>query len=154
MHLYLIRHAHAVDAEEDSSRPLSARGIGQVNALAKFLKSSGAFAPEEIWHSPLARSRETAERLTRRLKLDVPLTLRSGLEPEDNPEAVAAQLKDCAQAVAIIGHEPQLSAVASLLVAGRAAPAKFTLKKGAALALEGIGPHWSVRWLLAPELLA
>ncbi len=154
MRVYLIRHAHALDAADDAARPLSDRGIEQVKALAKFLKASGAFAPEEIWHSPLVRSRETAALLARRLGLDVPLTLKPGLEPEDDPIAMAAQLKACAQAVAIVGHEPQLSALASVLIAGRAEPVKFTMKKCAALALEGIGPHWSVCWHVAPELLA
>ncbi len=154
MRIYLIRHAHAVAATENADRPLSARGIEQVKALAKFLKTSGAFAPEEIWHSPLTRSRETAEWLARRFRLAVPLALKPGLEPEDDPVAMAAHLKACVQAVAVVGHEPQLSALASLLIAGRAVPVKFTMKKGAVLALEGIGPHWSVRWHVSPELLA
>ncbi len=154
MRVYLIRHAHALDAADDAARPLSDRGIEQVKALAKFLKTSATFAPDEIWHSPLVRSRETAELLARLLRLEVSLTLKPGLEPEDDPVAMAARLKACTQEVAIVGHEPQLSALASLLIAGRAEPVKFIMKKCAAVALEGIGPHWSVRWHISPELLA
>ena len=154
MHVYLIRHAHAVDADEDPARPLSARGIEQTKVLAKFLKPSDAFAPEEIWHSPLARSRETAGLLAKHLRLRVALTLVSGLEPDDDAAVIAARLKSCTHPLAIVGHEPQLSALATLLVTGRREPVKFTMKKSAVLALEGIGPHWSVRWHVSPELLA
>lgn len=154
MLVYLIRHAHAVDAEEDPARPLSARGIGQVKALAKFLKPSGAFEPAGFWHSPLARSQQTAELLAQRLRLTAPLTLVPGLEPDDDPQAIAARIKASAHSLAVVGHEPQLSALATLLVTGRSEPVKFTMKKCAALALDGIGPHWSVRWHVSPELLA
>lgn len=154
MRVYLVRHAHAVDADADPARPLSARGVEQLKTLAKFLRPSGAFAPGEIWHSPLARSRETAELLAKHLRLTVPLKLVPGLEPDDDPAVVATRLKACASPVAIVGHEPHLSALATLLITGRTEPAKFTMKKSAALALEGIGPHWSVRWHVSPELLA
>ncbi|MSU50512.1 MAG: phosphohistidine phosphatase SixA [Opitutus sp.] len=151
--LYLIRHAHAVDAEEDAARPLSGRGKKQVRALAGFLSKSGAFQPEEIWHSPLVRSRETAEFLARRLKLSAPLRLVAGLEPEADPREVARRIKATPHALAIVGHEPQLSALASLLVMGKMDTAGFVMKKCAVLALEGAAAHWWVRWQVSPEVI-
>jgi len=151
--LHLVRHAHAVEATDDAARPLSAKGRAQVRTLGKFLRSSGAFQPEEIWHSPLVRARETATLLARHLKLTVPLVLQPGLEPEDDPAAVARGLRSATRSVAIIGHEPHLSALASLLVRGRAAPPAFVMKKCAALTLEGTGRFWMVRWHVSPELL-
>jgi phosphohistidine phosphatase len=153
MQLYLIRHAHAVDAEQDPARPLSSRGHEQVRALAAFLKRAKVFQPEEIWHSSLLRSRETAEGLVQRLQLGAPLTLMPDLEPEDDPRAVARRIRATARPLAIVGHEPHLSALASLLVVGRAEPAHFAMKKCAALALEGAAAHWIVRWHVSPELL-
>lgn len=152
--LYLVRHAHAVDAPEDAARPLSPKGREQVRALGKFLRKSGAFQPEEVWHSPLVRSHETAALLARQLKLNVPLVLQPGLEPEDQPESVARRLRSATRSVAIVGHEPHLSALASLLVRGRAAPPAFVMKKCTALTLEGTGRCWMVRWQVSPELLA
>jgi phosphohistidine phosphatase len=152
--LYLVRHAHAVDAPADAARPLSPKGRDQVRALGRFLRSSGAFLPEEIWHSPLVRSQETAALLARQLRLDVPLLLQPGLEPEDKPEMVARRLRSATRSVAIVGHEPHLSALASLLVRGRAAPPAFVIKKCTALTLEGTGRFWMVRWQVSPELLA
>lgn len=153
MLVYLIRHAHAVDASEDPARPLSGRGREQVRALGASFKRSGVFQPAEIWHSPLVRSRETAERLVKRLRLTVPLTQVAGLEPEDDPRATAPRIHGASGPLAIVGHEPHLSALASLLIAGKPAPPVFMMKKCAALCLEGEGRFWMVRWMLSPEVL-
>ena len=154
MLVYLIRHAHAVDAGEDPERPLSDRGTAQVRSIAAFLKQAKEFQPEEFWHSPLVRSQETAELLTKRLHLDVSVTLMPDLQPEDDPRAIARRIKAATVPVAIVGHEPHLSSLASLLIAGKPEPAKFVMKKAAVLALEGIGDHWMVRWHIHPDLVA
>jgi len=152
--VYLIRHAHAVDGEEDSARPLSRRGVDQTRDLARFLKPAGLFEPEEIWHSPLVRSLQTAKLLRQHLQLAVPLTLIPDLEPEDDPQRTARRLKATGRTVAVVGHEPHLSALASLLVTGNPAPPVFVMKKAAVLALEGAGSHWMVRWHWSPKLIA
>jgi len=154
MELYLIRHAHAVDESEDPTRPLSARGRKQVRTLAKFLSRSGCLAPEEIWHSSLVRSRETAALLVTGLKLRVPLTAVSGLEPEDDPAKLARRLRGMTRPLALVGHEPHLSALATRLVGAPPGGGPcFVLKKCAVIALEGAGERWQVRWQLSPELL-
>jgi phosphohistidine phosphatase len=86
-----------------------------------------------------------------------------GLLPEDDPAEFAERLalhpRD--RELAIVGHEPHLSALATLLVRGKASPVLFTLRKSAVLALEPTRgthaktghPRWRVRWQIAPELL-
>lgn len=152
--LHLVRHAHAVDLDDDAARPLSARGRDQVRRLGKFLRRTEAFQPEQIWHSPLVRAGETAALLARSLRLDVPLVVTRGLAPEDDPRPVARRLRSAKGCVAIIGHEPHLSALASLLLRGRAAPPAVAMKKCAVLTLEGAGRYWAVHWHVSPELLA
>ena len=154
MNVYLVRHAHAVAADVDATRPLSPRGREQVTALADFLAPSGVFQPAEFWHSPLVRSRQTAELLARRLQLDVSRSLIPELEPESDPRAAARRLKVTTHAVAIVGHEPHLSALATLLIGAKAGLPVFVMKKCSVLALEGIDAHWSVRWHISPDLLA
>lgn len=154
MELYLVRHAHAVDEEENPRRPLSDRGRQQVRALAKFLTSSGAFHPAECWHSSLVRSRETAMLLTKALELPAKLVEVEGLEPCDEPVQIARRLKGLTDPLALVGHEPHLSALASLLVGGKPEAPIFLLRKSAVIALEGSGHRWQVRWQLSPELLA
>lgn len=152
--LYLIRHAHALDAEEDAIRPLSDRGRKQVRSLARFLGTTGIFQPEDVWHSALVRARETAQLLAQQLKLAAPLHEMPDLRPEDDPVATARRIKLVRRPLAIVGHEPHLSALSSLLVVGAAEPPAFVFKKAAVLALEPAGTHWMVRWHLSPELLA
>ena len=154
MELFLIRHAHAIDGEDDARRALSPRGRQQVRALAEFLARSGAFSPAEIWHSPLDRSRETAERLVRPLELESRLVEVPGLEPGDDPARFLSRLKDVREPLAIVGHEPHLSTLATLLVGGRSSLPIFIVRKSTVIALEGVGSHWQVRWQIAPELLA
>ncbi len=159
MNLYLIRHAHALAETEDAGRPLSAKGHAQVKSLAKFLRAKPAFAPAEVWHSPLARSRQTARLLAAALAPTAKISEIAGLEPENPPRTVAARLKPVRHDLAIVGHEPHLSLLAALLVTGAVTPDIFKLRKAAVLCLDredAASPTapWRVRWLLAPELLA
>lgn len=153
MHLYLIRHAHADDGDDDAARPLSAKGRAQIRRLGGLLRDARAIEAAEFWHSPLVRSRETAERLARRLGTVAPLREVSGLKPDDDPTLLARKLGDARRPVAVVGHEPHLGLLATLLVGGDAARPLFKLKKCAALRLDRHGGGWGVRWLVAPELL-
>jgi phosphohistidine phosphatase len=153
MLVYLIRHAEAVDTVPDHARVLSAHGRDQVARLGRFLRGSDAFRPAEIWHSSLVRARETAQLLVRDLTMTVPTSEVAGITPEDDPELVAERLGRASKSVAIVGHEPHLSALGSLLVTGSTDPVVFAMKKGAVLALERGGSRWLVRWHIEPGLL-
>lgn len=153
MSLYLIRHAHAVDAEENSKRPLSHRGHKQIRRLAAFLKSTDALDCDEVWHSPLVRARETAVELFQQLGRTPKFVRADDLDVTADPALVAARLHDRTAPLALVGHEPHLSALASLLVVGAPQPARFILKKGAVLALDHADGIWAVRWQISPGLL-
>jgi len=163
MKLFLVRHGHALSDKEDSRRPLSARGGEVTRSVAAFLRPSGVLAEvQAVWHSPLVRARETAELLVKELGLAALLIETAGLLPEDDPVAVADRLDRADQAVMIVGHEPQLGALATLLVRGKLKPVGFEFKKSAILALEKSGgrhkksgrARWRVRWHFSPELLS
>jgi len=155
MRLYLIRHADAVDPTENLERPLSTTGRHQVALLAGFLHGNNAFrGVTSFWHSPLARARETAELLKAGLKLDLPLVETSGLLPEDAPKSIASRIAKLQEAIALVGHEPHLSALASLLVEANPEAPFFVFKKATILALEKNRGGWSARWQILPELLS
>jgi len=151
--LYIVRHAHAVDADKDAERPLSKRGRRQLERLADFLEDSGAFAPHEVWHSPLVRARETAKKLVERLSLEASLVEEQALEPSCDPQILGERLQALQKSIALVGHEPHLSALASWLITGRTAPPLFVLKKSAVLALERVEARWAVCWQVSPEVL-
>jgi phosphohistidine phosphatase len=153
MQLLLIRHAHALAGENDAARPLSERGRKQIRVLARFLKRAENFAASEVWHSPLVRSRDTAALLGQRLRAITRLVAVEGLAPGADPALLTARLKKRHEPLVIVGHEPHLSALASLLVTGTATPPVFVLRKCAALALARDRGRWTVQWQVSPALL-
>lgn len=153
MTVFLIRHAKAEDASPDTARRLTPAGRSHARALGKFLGRSDTFAPAVVWHSTLVRARETAELVVAGLPITAPLEEVDGLAPEDDPRAFASRLRSAPDPLAIVGHEPFLGSLASLLVTGAPDPVCFHVRKGAVIALEGAGRRWVVRWHLSPELL-
>lgn len=163
MPLYLVRHAHAVSEAENRQRPLSENGRAQVRTLAAFLRGNNQFTPAFVWHSPLARARETAELLLIGIASEAALVETPGLLPENDPQEIATRLDSISSAinVAIVGHQPHLGALASLLLRGKPSPEVVDFRKGAVLTLERTDdthkkngrPRWRTCWFVTPELL-
>jgi phosphohistidine phosphatase len=143
MMLYLIRHAHAVDADEDPARPLSEKGWTQVARLVAGFRANPRLQPAEIWHSPLARSRETAALLAGGLGLAAPLILVPGIEPEDDPAQIVPRLTAAKINTALVGHEPHLGLLTRRLLEG---PTEFVFRKASVLALARDPSGWRIVW--------
>lgn len=164
MPLYLVRHAHAVTEEENRKRPLSERGRTQVRALAAFFVNNQLFTPAHVWHSPLVRARETAELLLNGLASDAALVETPGLLPEDDPLEIANRLQGIATAinVALVGHQPHLGALTTLLLRGKPGRELVDFPKAAVLSLGQTGEiHkktgralWRINWFVTPDLLS
>lgn len=153
MEIYLIRHAHALDGEDDAVRPLSAKGREQVRRIGRFLRRSGALQAKEFWHSPLVRAVDTARRVVKRLKIRANLRMVNGLLHDDDPALMVRRLNAVRRPVAVVGHEPHLSALASLLLTGQSRPARVELRKCAVLALARHDGRWVVSWQISPDML-
>jgi phosphohistidine phosphatase len=151
--IYVVRHAHAIDGEDDDARPLSDKGRKQIRRMAAFLRWNQLLATAEYWHSPAVRAQDTAERFARRLKTRAKLVEVAGLRHGDNPAIMAKRLATLRRPVALFGHEPHLSALISLLLAGRAQPPLVELRKGAVACLEREAGRWTLSWQVAPEML-
>ncbi|MCF3651378.1 SixA phosphatase family protein [Synoicihabitans lomoniglobus] len=164
MRLYLIRHAHAPAGDNDAARPLSERGRQTTAHVASFFRHNGNLRPGQFWHSPLVRAYETAVALEAGLELDVPLVETDGLLPGDDPLIMARRLAEypTVHDIALVGHEPHLSGLATLLVRGKANPVGFHVKKSAIICLRLSDkvhgrsklPRWRVAWHFCPELLS
>jgi phosphohistidine phosphatase len=147
--IYLMRHADAVSDEVDPVRPLSQKGRDQVARVCAFLGKKPDFVPDRILHSSLERSRETAGLLAKGLGLTAPLVPTKGIEPEDDPGKIAAVLEASKGDVAVVGHEPHLGVLASLMVHGPERPGVFyPFPKAAMLALTRDGKRWRAEWLV------
>jgi phosphohistidine phosphatase len=122
------------------------------------------FTPAHVWHSPLARARETAELLLLGLDSDAAQLETHGLLPEDDPMVIAARIDtiETTVTVAIVGHQPHLGALATILLRGKPGPELLDFKKGAVLSLERTGnvhkkngrSLWHINWFVTPEMLS
>ena len=161
MDLYLVRHAIAEDRDpvrwpDDGDRPLSEKGIERFEREARGL-ATVVPTVDLMLASPFARAWATAEILTKETGWPPPVrsdALRSERTAEESLAAIEAARG--ADTIAAVGHEPNLSELASLCVLGTIdLPVEF--KKGAVLALtfEGaVAPgRGYLRWLLPPKAL-
>ena len=163
MKLLIVRHAKAEDREvyaktgaDDAERPLTGAGREQARKTARAIKT---LLPriDVLATSPLVRARDTADLLRRDYKRLRPQEL-PALMPGIPPKVVGAWLAEQAvdATVAVVGHEPDLSSLASWFLTGRAQPL-MALKKGGACLLEfeaAPAPGGALlAWLLTPRQL-
>ncbi|MCS6830913.1 MAG: phosphohistidine phosphatase SixA [Armatimonadota bacterium] len=159
MNLYLVRHAIAVphDApgyEEDSQRPLTDRGRAKMRDIARGLKVLGV-CPNLILTSPYVRARQTAEILKDVLNITQPLVFTENLLPLAHPDHLWEELQAYAEvdSVALVGHEPNISALANLLLG--VTGLQIVFKKGGVCYLTvdtfDREPHATLHWLLTPK---
>src|SRR6185312_2584629 len=133
MDLYILRHGLADSREEwtgpDAERPLTGKGRSRSRGAARGLARLGV-APDIILTSAHIRAAETAQ-LTA-AELHAPVEEVQTLEPGKLRRGYRALLQryDEHASVMLVGHEPDLSALIGMLIAG-AAPARVELKKGA-----------------------
>ena len=161
-HLFIMRHGIALDrnsplASDDTMRPLTPKGRKRVARIAEELLKLG-YAFDWIVTSPLVRAAETAEIVAAVQKLKPPVDVCAALRPGASREDVLAFLVKNPErsSVMLVGHEPDLSALAGWLIgAGRGANLEF--KKGGCCLIEYDGlPSQSAGrlvWWLTPRAL-
>lgn len=123
MELILWRHAEAEDGEPDDKRALTGKGMKQATKIAGWLDRN---LPNScrILVSPTKRTIQTVEALERKYKTAPELA------PESNAEAILkiANWPASREPVLIVGHQPTLGHVASLLLTGTLQD--WTIRKG------------------------
>lgn len=124
MDLLLWRHAEAEDGEDDLRRLLTERGRKQAQVMAGWIRNR---QPKDlrIIVSPAIRTQQTAE------ALQLPFETHRKIGPDACvSELIAASgWPQGGGAVLIVGHQPSLGRLASLLLAGQ--EAEWSIKKGA-----------------------
>ena len=144
MHLFLVRHAEAVDetrALTDPDRHLTAAGRGAARALGDRLRWYDC-EPGAVWTSPLIRAAQTAELVVLGLGYAGVIECVPALAPGGATRDVCAAIARVSGQVMIVGHEPGLSAIGAV-VTGRADFA--ALKKAQAARID----DGRLRWLFS-----
>lgn len=162
MDLFLVRHAVAWPHDpdrwpDDSLRPLTPEGIERFRRAARGLRRV-VRSVDLVLASPFPRAWHTAELLSEVARWPTPTrseALEAGRDPVETLNGIRPHLE--AGTLALVGHEPNLSQVASTLLTGRSTEVRLDLRKGGALCLrlEGSPPaeETTLRWLLTPKVL-
>ena len=96
-----------------------------------------AFQPQVLWQSPLVRAQQTAHcLLIREWAVAGGVYEIDRLEPDRDPEPLLAELECLQRDVLIVGHNPNLSLLASLLLGGERGRARVYFKTCNLLCLE------------------
>ncbi len=156
--IYFIRHGIAADPEayeNDQERPLTAQGRAKTKAVAQQLKALGLVF-DEILTSPLVRARQTAEILYQ-ADLAPHIAVTEALAPMGSFANWLEGLRQHGdRSIALVGHEPDLSQWAELLIWGEV-QGVLQLKKAGIIGVEipdDIDPIGNsiLFWLTPPRL--
>ncbi len=157
--LYLIRHGVAEPRGEkwpdDGKRPLTEGGMTRLRKEVRGLSRLGV-ALDVVLTSPLVRTRQTAEIVATLCDPRPHVVNVDALAPGATLAALASELQKHARrdAIAIVGHEPDLGEIAARLIGSRH---RLDFKKGAVCRIEveslpPAGPG-TLRWFLTPKIL-
>jgi phosphohistidine phosphatase len=161
MDLLIVRHAIAFERDhhrwrDDAARPLSPTGVKRARNAAAGLKVF-CEAPDRLVTSPLLRAIQTAQILTKDAGWP-----RAEEAPELSPGEPAVDVlrllsKDRVKRVAIVGHQPDLSALLGLCLIGEGRPVAIDIKKSAVACVSfGGSPRAgraTLQWLATPRML-
>ena len=160
MDLYILRHGIAEEQAPDTSggdsqRRLTAEGCKKIRSAAKGMKAL-ELEFDLILSSTFLRAKETAEIVARVLGANKALHLSPALAADGNPKALIDDLKaqhKKRSSVLLVGHEPYLSRLISLLISGDTG-ISINLKKGGLCKLSTqslqYGRCATLEWFLTP----
>lgn len=162
MELLVIRHGAAMDKDEfaktgqsDDSRPLTSAGMEEMKQIARGLREL-VKKIDLLATSPLVRAVQTAEIVGDAYDVAVDQTTTS-LSPDSDPAEFEKWCTDLdVKRVAVVGHEPHLTALVTWLLTGED-DAIIDLKKGGSCLLEFDSAITSgagmLKWLMTPGQL-
>jgi phosphohistidine phosphatase len=156
MELFILRHGKASreppPGGTDDDRTLTSRGRKDIARVAGWMEETG-IEPDAIGSSPLLRARETAGIVAGTLHRKAVTGCWDELRPGGDLDALTARILPAGDLVLIVGHEPQLSALAARIISG--AGARIRLGKGGLAMIGEIDSagHGELRWLLTPDLI-
>lgn len=163
MKLYLLRHGKAEPREgpglrDDAKRALTPEGRRRVELAARGMQRMG-LRFDRILSSPLVRARETAEIVAAVVGGGLAIDISNWLAEEDRQVEFVQEMRRVTpppEALLVVGHEPWLSELVSLLIGGGPMlPIRFKKSSLACLSVNALeaGPCGVLEWLLAPRQL-
>ncbi len=164
MDLYILRHGSAVEPgtpgyENDADRPMTPEGERKLRQVADAMEAL-ELSFDLILSSPYLRARQTAEIVAAALGAHKQLEFSDTLAPAGSVKKLVDLLtrrEPSPGNVLLVGHEPYLSGLISLLVSGKESFA-VVMKKGGLckVTAESLKPGRCavLQWLLTPQQMA
>ena len=155
-----MRHGIAEEVSDtgrDEDRVLTEEGVEKTRESGKALRKLG-IKFDAVFSSPYARAWQTAEGIAKELECQQLLKRLEELGAGSSPAAVMGVLKAEVRKLAtvlIVGHEPILSDLISLLLSGQSG-LSIAMKKGGVCKLTCVRPEpgsCRLDWLLTTKLL-
>ncbi|MFI5460208.1 MAG: phosphohistidine phosphatase SixA [Isosphaerales bacterium] len=158
--LYILRHGIAVDPGTpgipDDERRLTAKGEKRMRQIALALRKLD-LKLDRIVTSPLPRARATAEIVADALDVRERLETSNVLQTGTAAATIQRWLRERTEdRLMIVGHNPTLSDLVSLLVMGTIQPQICDLKKGGIAALTRTAAAkdlYDIAWIATPRLI-
>ena len=153
MKLYLVRHGKAEDiADNSGERPLSARGMADIEAQAKLLDNAGVRVAN-VFHSGKLRARQTAEILSTLIAPEVMPAVLDNITPMDATSHLAREIDGWDDDTMVCGHNPFMEAMAARLLTDDDEENVVLVKTGTVMCFErGPGGNWAMNWMTIPKL--
>jgi len=162
MKIFFLRHAIALDRTRwkgaDAQRPLTKNGIRKMKKIARGMRRLG-ITFDWILTSPYRRAYDTAEIVVKEYKAAGQRRVRKALASDGDPKLLVRHLaRDfrTRDSVLLVGHEPYLSRLIGILVAG-SPEISLELKKGGLCLLTAdsltFGKCAKLEWLLSPRFV-
>jgi len=164
MNLYILRHGIAVEPGSpgyatDADRPLVPKGKRKLKEIAKGMDALGLNF-DLILSSSYRRASQTAEIIACTFKPRKQVEFSEDLAPGRSPKKVLEQLTHLhpqPEDVLLVGHEPYLSDLISLLISGESG-LSITMKKAGLCKLSAerlcFGRCATLEWLMTPKQMA
>ena len=156
--VYFLRHAnagqHKTDPAKDQKRALDREGIEQCGLIGRTLAALDAHV-DVVVSSPLKRATQTASLVGNEIGYEGKLHLDPALAPEANFEQFRRLLQkhSNAEALLLVGHNPNLSDFLGTLLSPTRNPAGIELKKGAVAKVDLGKRAGLLQWCITPKIV-
>lgn len=142
MNLYFLRHGIAVDRDpksfpDDSRRPLTLKGEDRIRLICGAIQRLD-ISFDYILSSPFLRTRQTTDIVASEMNLRNALVFCDELKPGGEMKSLLrriSQLSPKPENVLLVGHQPDLSQIISMMISG-SNDTLIDLKKGGFAKLE------------------
>src|SRR5690349_8514045 len=105
MKLYLVRHGESVATGSDDERPLSAKGIKDIQSLASFIAPL-KLRVSSIYQSPKLRAKQTAEIISSKMVVANGIETRIELDAMTPINEIYDEIIRLNEDIMLVGHMP------------------------------------------------